>query len=658
MRHLPILLLSASLLAPAAAQEPRSPQPPPAPPARAEPLPPLGGPPLSLPPVPSSPDDLPPTPAAPGARARPLEGYPWDDWQMWWEHNLGPYECLTWCMKRDTLGPRPLFVDRALCESIAPFLRREVDAEVLPVLVRLLGPEPPETVQAGARVEALLAVGKLARDETHVRLLLDWTHRPGVGGRGASATALLALGLLRRGLSHDQIPAALLDEVRDVLFWHLERAGARSSMREVAAVALGLLGDQPTADGPEGHARHVARLFAYVEEHIGDRFTTPEVLLAIGHQLPESVTQAQRALLASIAWKHALGRRRAAAEVVDWATWALGRVGTAKHLSTLRRLIQRPRFSTATQRSCAAIALGTLGQRLVGADRKAAARAIRESLASAGDDALRGTLLVGLGETLAAAARAGEHETYESWVAHRMLFESASRGRGASRGHAALALGILASALGEEPKRDAGRAIRARALGVLGHAFADGRRPRTQAAAAIALGVARDLASREGLLEALTDEALDAGVRPAAAWGLGLFRQPTQKMAVALAGTARTETYGRLRQRSLRALALLGQPTRPEEVDSVALLLRDLETAGSEVERWEAIALLGRFGDERALGPLLEVLLSRERTAREQRAAVEALGQIGDLELEPAFVRLRRGIHFRSPVGYEATRHP
>lgn len=661
MRRLLVPLLLLAFLVSARADDPKSAPPPPhPPPGRREPPPTLGGPPPDMESLHVDPLAYPPRLDSDGRPIDPIEDFGWDDWQLWWEHNLGPYEALKQGIYRREMFPPGAQVPRDPDRLRLGRRTRELVArDVLPALVGLLEGDASRHVWLGTRLDALLSLAKLAREESHVRLLLRWTHRPKVRSAGARTRALLALGVLRRAHPDDQFSAQLLDECRTVLLaWLTDGTGTRD-MQRASAIALGLLGDQPTENAALGHQRHVGLLFTWLEHSIEDGSVAPAVLLAIGHQQPANVSAAQRKTLRTLAWKRAIGSTRAAREVVAWAAWALGRVGTAEDIATLRRLFAYPRKTERTQRWCAALGLGALGRRLSGEGRATAGKALRDALMRSREAGLRGYLLIGLGQTLGAAVEAGEHDTYEAWTATAPLLEALRTDPGASRGYAALALGHLAGAIAEAPRRDRADRVRTKMVDALLRALEDERHPRTQAAAAIALGLARASTAREALRALLTDQVVDPRLPPAAAWGIGLLRHVSRKTAHRLRDASRTVMYGRLRQRSIRALALLGNPQVSRgNRDTVDVLLHELQTSKTVGERWEAITLLGRVGDERAIGPLLGVLESKARTGWEQRAAVLALGCIGDLEEETALDRLRRDLHYRSPFVFEFTRLP
>ncbi len=80
--------------------------------------------------------------------------------------------------------------------------------------------------------------------------------------------ALLGLGLLRRARSDDQFPATLLDEVRETLLGSLESGWASSPVRACAALALGMLHDQPIGgdDAAASRRKVTKRLFQVIPQ--------------------------------------------------------------------------------------------------------------------------------------------------------------------------------------------------------------------------------------------------------------------------------------------------------------------------------------------------------------------------------------------------------
>lgn len=238
------------------------------------------------------------------------------------------------------------------------------------------------------------------------------------------------------------------------------------------------------------------------------------------------------------------------------------------------------------------------------------------------------------------------------------LLALARRGKYLVRGFAFLALGHVLHVLRPAEMSDAGHAWREEALAVLRDASTAKKvEPRQSAAAATALGMARDGASRERLLGLFEDQALAVEVRCAAAHAYGMNGEDPgnrglKRFRVAIAG----EEFIQIRRAALRGHALLGHPLLAlAETDGVDRVLADLAAADSDAQRAEAILLLAHDADFRALVPLLALLEDGGQSDETRALAAMALGCLGDLEWLPSLDRLREDVSFRS-VGAETWR--
>jgi HEAT repeat protein len=260
------------------------------------------------------------------------------------------------------------------------------------------------------------------------------------------------------------------------------------------------------------------------------------------------------------------------------------------------------------------------------------------------DPMTRGLVHIGVAQVLAAGLEAGELELLDEKVATARMLRTLDTASTIERGYAALALGHLLRAVTDEMAREGVQQFREDALGVLRKALAsESQLPRVRAAAAIALGMARDWRSRRSLREILAHEGIDLETRSASAWALGLIGEPTAETAKALWKEASVKSSVELRRRSVRALALLGQPRIPgTNKDAVDLLLEDLAKTEDLEARVDTVVLLARFGDHRAIAPLVAILEDDEAPLLLRSMAASALGAIGDLELVPGLDLLRR----------------
>ncbi len=84
---------------------------------------------------------------------------------------------------------------------------------------------------------------------------------------------------------------------------------------------------------------------------------------------------------------------------------------------------------------------------------------------------------------------------------------------------------------------------------------------KTRAAFCTAVGIAKDLKSREPMREILADKNGDKMLRGYAALGLGLIGQSTPEVAKTIADAMRERSSDELRRQTATALGLLGNPT-------------------------------------------------------------------------------------------------
>jgi len=529
---------------------------------------------------------------------------------------------------------------------------------VLPLLVRLVAPrtrEPPHVVAS-----ALLALGKLARTESHVRTLLAVVGEGNGRPPAVREAAVLALGLLRRSEEGERFPATLLDAVREVLFARAADEQQGTGVRARAALALGLLADQQTTGGLEGRRRHVARLLVLLHATSADLEVGGSLALALSLCPPDAFGAEQREELRSLV----VNRRPPEAHVVDQVRAAtaivLGRIGTGEDAEALGRTFQSRRGVGLQTRRSAAVALGLLAARVPAADRSQIdsilVRALRRILK---DATARDLATLALGHLLVAELEAGDGRGFGALDADDLLLETARKGHYQTRGFAFLALGQVLHEVPEEAMHRAAPGWRRAALDLVREAARTKRGTvRARAAAALALGLAGDVESRDLLFATFADEGLPAPLRSAAAWGLGLLRAPlTPSQVRTLTAAVSIATPSPLASAAMHALALLGHPRAASgEADAVEHVLAELGPGRTDDEQRNAIALLVHDADVRALGPLADWFEAGGGREDTRALAVAALGCVADLEVELSSLdRLRLDVCFRT-VGAEVWR--
>lgn len=157
---------------------------------------------------------------------------------------------------------------------------------------------------------------------------------------------------------------------------------------------------------------------------------------------------------------------------------------------------------------------------------------------------------------------------------------------------------------------------------------------RDRAQAARVLGMIRDAASVQVLLEAMRDEREDADVKLAAAEALTALDDPSV-IPVLCAELSHVDEWS-----SPRLAALLER----FGAEAVAALLATLDSAESPNARIWAAQILGKIGDHRATQPLIGRL--HDRSPQMRMSAASALGDVGDLRA----VRPLIDIVLRDPV--------
>jgi HEAT repeat protein len=133
----------------------------------------------------------------------------------------------------------------------------------------------------------------------------------------------------------------------------------------------------------------------------------------------------------------------------------------------------------------------------------------------------------------------------------------------------------------------------------------------------------------QGLIRALHNP--EVNIQYEAAEALGMIRDPAavQPLIEALTG----DPYSGVRWKAAEALARIGKP-------AVEPLIAVLRHPDDDV-RWKAAIALGDIGDERAIEPLIELLSDEDRFVKSR--AAYALSSIGQPAVAPLVQALRTG---------------
>jgi HEAT repeat protein len=587
----------------------------------------------STPPPPTTGPTDPPTYRGP-PRGRTSRADPRSGWREWWEANEAAIRAGR-RVRPFLTEDSPLFriggdEEGNRSDAERP-TRRAVEVEILPVLRAVL--DAPGKEDADVLASSLLALGKLAHDPADVDRIVAAATRRGAPDL-VRESALLALGLLRRGAPADRFPARTLDAVRERLFAALDDDALHVRARCFAAFALGLLGDQPSGDDEySGDGRQTVR---GLWTRLGARFAGDDVpvalLTALSLQPPRGIPDAVKADLRSLCVSGRLAGRTLGPLARAHAVLALARLDGAAHAATFVGMARGRSFDLQVRRSATA-ALGLVADRIDSEQRAQAVAALLE-VARAGDPDSAGHALVTVGGLLHADFAAGSGLAAERSKAGDALLRAADAGAHVVRPYAALALAIAGREAGAAPDVPAYVDLLGRAQAALREGAASDRLdPDTRGAFCVAIGLLGDDRSAALLRGIVVKPSLPEDVRGFACVGLGLLGRPSPEGRAALRA-ALSEKSESLRRQAARALGLLG------DTSAVPRLVAEIEAGGPDHVVARLAVALGDVGDVAAVAPLA-ALVRRKGVADATRAiACAALGLLGDLEPLPSLSRL------------------
>lgn len=614
-------------------------------PAPRGPLPAARTPPTALPPGPGP-------SATPGAVTDlPVDG---TEWRFWWRFNSAPLLDL----RRRVHGPLPRSDEGAFYLGSGPVERapeslRPTDAvvheRVVPALRATLARESGSDVITAC----LIALAKIGEDPDGPSATLPDALLPHLRShvQEVSETAALALGILGEDAAVPPLLHLLTDtEEGRRLVGREGRVPERT--RAFAAHALGLAGGQSESAAVR---REVASSLARVL--IDERHGAPQpdvaaaCVLALGlvplepgpraesDAVPAVTLEAQIELLLAL-----LEDEAADALVRAHAPTSLARLvrDLPSDASPRRRVVEallpplarRSRALREVQQSCV-LALGELGD----ADDDELDRAVRDALASVdehvSDRQARLFADVALAQVGGRPGRGAGDPLAGAAQARRVLMEGLGRGNAAERRWAGLSLGLLERSLTE-----AGQLVDGGVSKALRSALVGSRAPLDVGAYALALGLARDPAAAEPLLEKLATTG-DPSARAEIALALGLVG--ARSAADVLHAEVRDAAY---RPEMLEAasvgLALL------EDRSVVPALVATLADSRSLAAQASLASALGRIGDARSVDALLELLGDEARTPRARAFAAVALGSVAEKGPLPWSAALSVGLNYRA----------
>lgn len=656
-------------------REPSDPTPPPPPP------PPTGQPPTTppdsptppaTPTAPTTPGATPPPPNTAGddnkpARAKPQTSY--DQWIFWWNYNSDEILQIKDAIYRLRASERSglgVLGDAAGAKSDATrATEKEVKETLIPAMRWAMDPansKYPDTESA-----SYIGLAKITDDPADIALLRkavvdNQGKRPREISQLVHESAVFAFGLLRRADPARQFDAKELDRVRDFLFECYDNKDFAIRSRCFGALALGLLGDQPTARGvavtegsgslkyapAEGALEPTTaqRLFDRIMEDQGgndDYYTC--LLLALSMQAPETITPKMLEGLRECALKGKVGRRNASDLISSYAALALGRLGSRDEIKPLTEAMRIKGTGQNTKRS-AAISLGKLGQRVDGAERVAVALDLWKAMESVKEASTRNFAIISLAYLVSADVRQDKTDVITAKglkVTDELLKIAGKDGRFNERPYGALALGLICRAIGDRPTIDAYGEFRAKAMDVLRAGLTDTKMDkRSQGAYAVALGMMRDDGHKKALVDILSEKGTDPELRGYCAVSLGMMRAASPDVIKALRDAMRERVSEELRLQCALGLGLLGQR------DAVDLLLKELDEASTQNVQGQIVIALAKIGDNRAIKPLVDILKNPQKPDPTRAICCAGLGLIGDLEFIPSLSRISKDINYRA----------
>ena len=512
-------------------------------------------------------------------------------------------------------------------------LRKAVDRDVLPLLRWAADPkshQDPDTVSA-----ALLALGKTARGPEDVAVLEKALLRRDAAEVEREAAAL-SLGLLRRTDPADAFDGKALDDVRRGLLSVMDGASVPGRTRCFAALAIGILGDQPVEAGDafarDGRMTSRELWLRLEAEHAADDVPV-SLLVALSLQpragIPEAVLDGLRGLCAS---GKLAGRMRGPLTRAH-AALALARLGDADSTGLLLGILKSRNFDVAVRRS-AILALSILGPRLDGERRIAAVSALSD-LSRSGDLDTAGLALVSVAKLLALDAAEGSGSLAEKSEGDETLLRAMAGSASGVRSFAAIALGVAGHPAGKSCDVTAFADFREKAFALLREMATDeGADPDARGAACVGIGILEDERALPILQGIVSRRGNGPLLRADACGGIGLLSRPTQPVLSTLRAALSERASDDLRREASRALGHLG------DVGVVPTLIDELRSEASDHVLARAALALGSIRAISSIAPLAALARSTLATDEVRALAIASLGLIGDGEVLPSLRRI------------------
>jgi HEAT repeat protein len=559
----------------------------------------------------------------PGARKAP--GF--SSWVFWWAANKDEILQVRSAVNLTRRGPSSAngfgHRDAGAVRSVTD---RAIDEQIVPELRALLADGTQSFHIRSASELGLAKIGDTDSVEVLRRMAANESKSL---HREVEETAALALGLMQT--DDPETRAFLVDVVT-------KQASDGTFVRPFSAVSLGLLGDRE-------HAVRAALLAVVAQKEPGADIK-PACLTALGLLGDEAAIPDLVAMVHS--GKSVVPGAAPLTEIERaYAVAALGKIGApgtqapgeeTVAVDEVLRVVGRDRpKSDMNVRRSAAIALGQIGPKCAPRVQHRVLEALKELSGDDVEEQERDFAVMSLARI--AAAKGFEPSARKDVVL--LLGRLMEKGRGQTPAFAAMALGLVGRAIGDEGGAAPEETIRA----PLRAKFEAGGEPQMRGAFALASGLVRDPLATERLLKALNDHGTDKRVRGWCALALGLIgdRSAVEPVRAVLKEDADRD----LRVQAAMAAGLLQDPS---VIDDVVGVLKERES--SNYELGSAALALGQIGDERAIAALVEI--AKDATNRypdlTRAIAVVALGQIGDRRDVPLLSRVATDVNYRAHV--------
>jgi HEAT repeat protein len=651
---------------PPSMREPTDPTPPPPPP-------PSGGPPTTPPPTtPGAGPTAPPPATTPPATTPPpvtadLPGtggagkkspLSFESWLFWYENNKEDIERLKDAIYSRMTSDNPLGQlggqrDAAgQASGATQATATKVDSEIIPALIWAMDPE--NSGHQDIESAAYIALAKLTRDPLHIeKITAGLSLEPGKKRDQITIeSAALALGLLRRAEASKQFAASELDKVRTTLFDVIENDKHHTGTRSFAAMALGLLGDQPTGSGEyagdldAARKATTARIWELTQRKWTDDNIPVSLLMGLGLQPKSSVTEEMQAKLAEATLKGKLGSQDVSDIVRSYAALQLGRIGGPSAIAPLKAALTAPRLDKQTQRSVA-IALGLLGRLVPVESRLELAKVLRDGIEKNSDPSVKNFGLISLAYLVNKDIDEGRTDVIEQAKVGDYLIAQAKDGNFMQRPFGALALGLVGRRIGDTNQIKLYEEFKQSALVTLREGIESQKMDkRSRAGFAASLGIIKDTFSRKQLVKIVADDKEDKELRGYSAVALGLIKSSNEEVKKALYSALAERSSEDMRQQVATALGLLEDPGALTE------LLKALKEAESQNLKGQIVLAIARIGDARAVDPMVKLLKSKQEGDLTRALACAGLGVVGDLEALPSLSRISKDVNYRASIFY------